>query len=54
MELFYTLLGLAMFTAQIRAAVIMFWWHKDAPQRLRIVIGIGLLFMILAVIWLSK
>jgi len=48
-----TMLWLLIFTGQIWAVVIMFWWHKKAPNWLRIWIWISLIAMLLAVIWLT-
>lgn len=50
MELFYTLLWIAMYVGQIRAVVILFKWQINESKWVRIFIGIMLIFMTLALI----
>lgn len=47
------LLGLAMYTAQIRAVVILFWGHKTAPKGFKIIVGILLILNFLAMVGMS-
>ena len=46
-EIMEALLGLVIIAGQVRWSIIMFWWHKDAPKRLKICIGICLLVFLL-------
>ena len=54
MELFYIILGLSMFAGTIISSVIAFGGLKTAPQWLRITAGVMNLFLLLAVIGMSK
>ena len=55
MEMFWILVlfGLAMYTAQIRAIVIMFWGHQKAPKGFKIIVGILLILNFLAMVGMS-
>lgn len=54
MELFYTLLGLAMLAGNIITSVFAFGWMKTSPQWLKITSGVMNLFLLLAVIGMTK
>ena len=54
MEWFYMLLGLAMFAGNIISSVIVFGWMSNSPQWVKITAGVLNLFMLLAVIGMSK
>lgn len=49
----YEVLWLAMIFWQIAWAVIVFGWRKKCPKWLRIIIGVGQCFMMLAVFGLT-
>jgi len=54
MEVFYTILGLAMFAGNIISSVICFGGMKTSPQWLKITSGVMNLFLLLAVFGMSK
>ena len=51
---FYTILGLAMIAGNIIASVLSFWWMETSPKWLKITAGVLNLFMLLALIGMTK
>lgn len=53
MDAILTIVWILMFVSQVWAAVIMFWWHREAPQRLRFSLWIFLILSFVAMVWMS-